>query len=289
MKRHSFFGLLVLLSFSSVATGQSTAATFKGPPLWLVRSGDAEVYVFGRMAVGRDVQWLVPAVEAALKASDSLWLENPRAEGGQGDELIGRLGFAEGYSVLRALDETHRDRLLLMLERSGMSVDVLEGRKAWLANLFLSQLIDRIHGLDPASFPDTVFRQLAETAGKGVSSEWRDIGELVEYSVGLPEAVQLQMLGKALDDSDSYAARLAAWLRGDAEALARFADATAAQYPDAHREVNAQRNARWVSRIRSMLADADTEFVAVGIGHLCGPDNLLNHLQAAGFVVTRVN
>jgi uncharacterized protein len=289
MKRHSFLGLLAALSLSSAAIGQPTAAAINGPPLWLVRSGDAEVYVFGRMAVGKDVQWLVPAVGAAFNASDSLWLENPRAEGSQGDELIGRLGFAEGYSVLRALDETHRDRLLLVLQRSGMQGDVLEGRKAWLANLFLSQLIDRINGLDSSSFPDTVFRQLAETTGKGVSSEWRDIGEVVEYSVGLPEAVQLQMLGKALDDSASYEGRLAAWLRGDVDALALFANATAAQYPDAHREVNVQRNARWVARIRSMLADADTEFIAVGVGHLAGPDNLLSQLHAAGFIVTRVN
>jgi uncharacterized protein YbaP (TraB family) len=38
-----------------------------------------------------------------------------------------------------------------------------------------------------------------------------------------------------------------------------------------------------------MLADDDTEFVAIGIGHLVGPDNLLEQLRAAGLDVQRVN
>ena len=38
-----------------------------------------------------------------------------------------------------------------------------------------------------------------------------------------------------------------------------------------------------------MLADGDKEFVAVGIGHLVGPDNLLDQLADAGLEVRRVN
>jgi uncharacterized protein YbaP (TraB family) len=146
-----------------------------------------------------------------------------------------------------------------------------------------------MNNVDGPSLPDTILRQRAETQGKSVFSEWRDIAELVEYSVGLSEAIQLQMLGKALDDSESYGARRSAWLRGDVGALAKIAGATAKNYPDAHREVNVERNRRWVARIRTMLADDHTEFVAVGIGHLVGPDNLLDQLRASGMEVQRVN
>jgi uncharacterized protein YbaP (TraB family) len=289
MKHLAVVGLLASLSISAATSGQPTAAELNGPPLWIVRSGSADVYLFGRMAVGTDTHWLTPTIEAAFDASNSLWLENPRADGNQANELIDRLGFADGYSVLRAIDQTDRDRVLSLLQRAGMSSDTLEGRKAWLANIFLSQLIDRFNNVNGSLFPDAVLRQRAEAQGKRVFSEWRDLGELVEYSVGLPEAIQIQMLGKALDDAESYAARLDAWLRGDMGALATLANATAVAYPDAHREVNGQRNARWVSRIRSMLANTDTEFVAVGIGHLTGADNLLSQLRAAGFSVERLN
>jgi uncharacterized protein YbaP (TraB family) len=277
--------LLVALAITSVAEAQPT-----GPPLWVVQSDSVTpVYVFGRMAVRSDTQWLTPAIETAFDAGDVLWLENPRADGDGGNELIGRLGFAEGYSILNAIDQSDRDRVLRLLEGAGMPANALDGRKAWLANLFLSELINRTSNVDGTSFPDTVFRQRAEAQGKNVFSEWQNLGELVEYSVALPEEVQLQMLGRALDDSESYDARLDAWLRGDVEFLTKLADATSIRHPDAHRVVNVERNTRWVERILTMLADDDTEFVAVGMGHLVGPDNLLSQLRARGLDVERAN
>jgi uncharacterized protein len=290
MKQLWGFVLSVALAISWSAAGQpARTGSAGGPALWVVRSGDAAVNLFGRMAVGNDTQWLTPTIEGAFDASDVLWLENPRGDGDRGNELIGRLGFSEGYSVLDAIDESDRSRVIRLLEGAGMSADALEGRKAWLANLFLSQLIDRSNNVNGSSFPDTILRQRAETQGMSVFSEWRDIAELVEYSVGLPETIHLQMLGKALDDSESYGARLSAWLRGDVETLSEIARATAIDYPDAHREVNVERNRRWVSRIRTMLADDHTEFVALGIGHFVGPDNLLDQLRAGGLDVQRVN
>ena len=286
MKHLRIFGSLLALAISWSALGQNATG---GPALWVVRSGDAAVYVFGRMAVTSDTPWLTPAIERAFDSSDALWLENPRGDGDRGNELIERQGFAQGYSVLDAIDASDRNRVVRLLESAGMSADALQGRKAWLANLFISQLLDRANGIDSVSFPDTIFRQRAEAQGKNVLSEWRDLAELIEYSVGLEDTIQLQMLGKALDDSESYGARLEAWLRGDLEALAKLAGTTAIDYPAAHRTVNVERSTRWVARIRTMLADDPTEFVAVGNGHLFGPDNLLDQLRAAGLNVQRVN
>ena len=281
--------LLVAVTVTSSAGGQPARTGSTGPALWVVRGGDAAVYVFGRMAVGSDTEWLAPTIEAAFAGSDTLWLENPRADGNRGNELINRFGFDEGYSVLDAVAEPDRNRVIRLLERAGMPADALEGRRAWLANLLLSQLIDRTNNVDAASLPDTVLRQRAEARGMSVFSEWQNIEELVEYSVGLPETVQLQMLGKALDDAESYRARLDAWIRGDVAALSALAEITANDYPDAYREVNVERNSRWVERIRAMLTYGGTEFVAIGVGHLVGPDNLLSQLRAAGLPIERTN
>ncbi len=289
MKHSCACGFVIALILAAGAAGQPPDTNFSRPALWVVRRDDAAVYLFGRMAVGNGSQWLTPPIQQAFDASAELWLENPRADGDGGNELISRLGFAEGFSVLDVIDQSDRNRAIALLQRAGLPTDALDGRKSWLANLFLSQLIDRLNNVDGSSFPDTVLRQRAEAQGKNVFSEWRDIAELVAYSADLPEAVHLQMLGKALDDSESYAARLEEWLRGDVEALSMTADATARNYPDAHRTVNVERNARWAARIRTMLADDDTEFVAIGVGHLVGPDNLLSQLLAGGLAVERVN
>ena len=289
MNQRRSFCWIGVLAFSWNVVGQPVQTPSFGPALWAVRSGDAAVYVFGRMAVGSETRWLSPTIEKAFDSSDELWLENPRGDGDRGDELINRFGFAEGYSVLDVVGESNRNRVTHLLERAGMPADALDGRKARLANLLLSQLIDGMNNVDAAAFPESILRARAEAQGMNVFSEWRDIGELVEYSVGLSETIQMQMLSKALDDSESYGARLDAWLRGDVAALTRFANATAIAYSDAHREVNVERSSRWVPRIRAMLADTDTEFVAIGIGHLVGPDNLIAQLLAAGFQVELVD
>ena len=281
------FGLFVAVAITSSAETQPTRT---GPALWVVqRDAAAPVYVFGRTAVRSDTQWLTPAIETAFDASDVLWLENPPPGADRGSELIGRLGVAEGYSVLDAIDEPDRARVIRLLDSAGMPANALDGRKAWLANLFLSELINRTSNVDGASFPDAVFRQRAEAQAKSVFSEWQDVGEIIEYSVALGDQVQLQMLSRSLDDSESYPARLDAWLRGDVEALTKLADTTAARYPDAHRVVNVERNSRWAERISTMLGDGDVEFVAVGMGHLVGPDNLLSQLRARGLSVERAN
>lgn len=48
------------------------------------------------------------------------------------------------------------------------------------------------------------------------------------------------------------------------------------------------RNLRWVSQLRSLMAERST-FIAVGVGHLPGPKGLLNLLREAGYVVQAVS
>ncbi|MEZ0540646.1 TraB/GumN family protein [Fibrella arboris] len=47
------------------------------------------------------------------------------------------------------------------------------------------------------------------------------------------------------------------------------------------------RNLRWMSQLRPLLAERST-FIAVGVGHLTGPNGLLNLLREAGYVVKAV-
>lgn len=46
-------------------------------------------------------------------------------------------------------------------------------------------------------------------------------------------------------------------------------------------------NQAWTSRIGEILKGEGTVFIAVGAGHLAGPDSVPAQLSAAGFVVER--
>ena len=45
-----------------------------------------------------------------------------------------------------------------------------------------------------------------------------------------------------------------------------------------------ERNLRWINQLRPVMAERST-FIAVGVGHLPGPNGLLNLLRKAGYVV----
>jgi uncharacterized protein len=284
-----FLSLACLLTLLSAcpATNQSEGGA-AAPALWEVERGNAKVYLFGRMAVPSDTDWLTPPISRAFAESNALWLENPPADADQVNEYIAEHGFEEGYSVVRQLDGEDHTRLIAALEAAGMSPSSLDGNKAWLAYLMVTNATGLINSVDGAFSPDAVFRGIAETQGKEVGSEWVNFQQFVEFTIALPESVHLQMIRRALTDSESYAALLDAWLRGDLEALTRVAEDWAERYPDAYTHINAQRNRAWAERVLEMLSEGDVHFVSLGIGHFVGPDNLLTLLEAAGLSVRRL-
>jgi uncharacterized protein YbaP (TraB family) len=210
------------------------------------------------MAVRFGAPWFSAGIQEVFDASDVLWVEQPPGEPQRQSQLVGELGAAGSYSIFNVVDEGTGRRARAMLLRAGMPAAVLDGKKAWAANLFLSDVLSRMHNVDRASFPDTILRARAEAGGKSVHSEWRDVREVLEHSAGLPEPVQIQMLGKTLDDWEMYSRRVDTWLRADIDTLSTMANETAAAYPDVYREINAQRNVKWVERIREMLANDES-------------------------------
>ena len=49
-----------------------------------------------------------------------------------------------------------------------------------------------------------------------------------------------------------------------------------------------QRVKTWMKPIETMLADANDEFVAVGMGHMVDPDGLVQRLRQRGYTVRRI-
>ena len=47
------------------------------------------------------------------------------------------------------------------------------------------------------------------------------------------------------------------------------------------------RNENWAGQIEAMLKGSGVHFVAVGAGHIVGPDNLLDCLKLRGIEATR--
>ena len=80
-----------------------------------------------------------------------------------------------------------------------------------------------------------------------------------------------------------------AWSRGDIEAFAPMLRHMQTDSPETYNTMFVERNARWADWIATRMKTPGTIMVAVGAGHLSGPDSVQNKLALLGVKSARVN
>ena len=80
-----------------------------------------------------------------------------------------------------------------------------------------------------------------------------------------------------------------AWKRGDNDSFAAVLGNVRAQSPQAYKTLFIDRNATWASWIADRMDQPGTVFIAVGTGHLIGPDSVQQYLAARGIASARIS
>jgi uncharacterized protein YbaP (TraB family) len=266
------------------------------PALWVVRDADTTIYLFGTIHLLDGRPWFNDEVRTAFDASDELVME----------AILPETPAAAAPMILRyAVDPAHRklsDRLTpaqnealgRALAGAGLPPAAFDSFEPWFVSINLEVLGAQRLGIGSDSGPETVFTNAAH-------ARHMPIGELegLEWQIrmldSMPEAQQLAQLDETLAHNDELpgklAPMLAAWSRGDVEALARLLDEDEGDTPldhALHRMLFTDRNAAWATWIRNRLARPGTVFLAVGAGHLAGRDSVIADLHAQGMEAVRM-
>jgi hypothetical protein len=85
-----------------------------------------------------------------------------------------------------------------------------------------------------------------------------------------------------------FAAMLKAWEAGDVAGIARTFDDETQMSAELREVLMKKRNARWAAWLAERMKKPGTVFVAVGAGHLAGPDSVQRMLAARGLKAVRV-
>lgn len=94
------------------------------------------------------------------------------------------------------------------------------------------------------------------------------------------------MLDELVDLSSTVDQAALSWRAGNMQKLDQLkGEKMRAQAPGLYRELVVNRSKAWLPKFKTMLDNADVEFVLVDAVHLTGPDNLLQLLKAEGFAV----
>lgn len=264
------------------------------PGLWVARSDQATVYLFGTVhLLPSDTDWNSPALDKALADSQRLSIEIVDDDSPAMQALVMQHGVDFGHPLSTKLDDSDMQRLEKAAADAKVpgGVAALQPMRPWLAALTLTVAPLVQAGLDPAQGVDKQLKARMQAAGKpvdGLETSEKQIRMLAD----LPEAMQLDFLRQSFKEVADGPARLRelidAWRTGDTDAIARIEDKDLRQdSPLLYRRLIVERNQAWAREIAERLKQPGVTFVAVGAGHLAGPDSVQAQLRKLGVTVTR--
>jgi len=283
--------VLAVLSFFANAS-----AALASPSLWVIKSPTATVYLFGTIhLLRRDEEWETLRISDALADSQELWLEVPDLDDvGTARELVTQLGYDPTHplsTVLPAKDLAHlksaASRLALPQGEA-----TFEPMRPWLAALALTESQMLHAGYDPNAGVEHVLLDVWKDNQKEVRG-FETLDQQLHFFADMPPRLQEEVLENALSDFDGGVAKLNAivdaWMRGDQKAITRLiVDDLRQPLPELYRTLIVERNKRWAETIDGMLKQTGNRFIAVGAGHLAGPDSVQAQLIAKGIAVSLV-
>lgn len=251
-------------------------------PAWIVRRGDADVFLFGVRPGGRAADWLDDDIESAMESADEFWRETPPEAEITSSPLLAEHGLSGDTPLSARLKPALLDRLQTVASSLGVDVAGLEALRPWVVAQVVQQATLERAGIAADQNMDIVLSGLAERHGVAIRYEF-DVESILRTFGQMTRGSEHEYLGLVLDAAEAGAALIdagyAEWLRGD-RTLDELGDLILRQkYPRFYEHLIRRRNAAWLPRIDDMLQRPGTRFVAVGCGHLAGPESVLARLR----------
>lgn len=261
--------------------------------MWVVKDADSTIYLFGTVHLLRkDVVWNTPAVRKAMNDSRELWLEIADVDDpALMAPLVQKYALDPQRPLSSKLTAEQKAKLAAAAPKYGLQPAQLEPLKPWFVGLTLSVLPLKAAGYDENAGVDKLLKAEAEKQGDRVRA-FETVEQQLQFFDTLPEAQQIDFLMKSLDDAAEGAAVLdrlaAAWARGDMDTVgAELVTEMKVEAPALYDRLLTQRNKAWASQIEALLQGSGTHFIAVGAGHLAGPDSVQAQLKTRGIQSVR--
>lgn len=283
---------LILAPLVLLLAGCGNAAQ---PALWRVDAADAPQggepagYLFGTIhALPRGTNWHGETLDKALDRSGVLMVEIANLDKDETMRVFQSLAVDRSLPPLsERVSPVYRDELGEVLAEAGAEAETFHYVETWAAALTLGSMLQARSSLDPEHGVDKALVegwQGRPLIGLETTEEQLRIFDQLsgDEQQDLLESLVIQaetMEPETMSD---------AWASGDADKLAGLMDMGMEASPNLRAALLGRRNARWIGRIVAQLQDGRTPFVAVGAGHMGGPDGLIALLNARGWTVTRI-
>jgi uncharacterized protein YbaP (TraB family) len=280
-----------LLPLTACAAEAAPAAK---PAMWKVADADTTLYLFGTIHLLPEGQgWRTARMDEALARADELVLEVANVDDMMASaQAMARLGMSPGLPpIAQRVPEGKRTALRAMIAESGYPEAVYDRLETWAAAIPLLGVTFKRLGLDPSLGIERQIGNPFRASGKAVTG-LETIEQQLGYFDTLSESAQRDLLLSVVEDSAETRAEfktmLAAWASGDLKGIERSFDDETRMSPELKSALMSRRNAAWADWLARRMDKPGTVFVAVGAGHLAGPDSVQAILKKKGLKAKRV-
>jgi uncharacterized protein YbaP (TraB family) len=285
---------LLVGAVSLVALGAAAPAMAE-PALWAIKDKDSTIYLFGTIHVLKpDTKWRSPTIDKALNDSGDLTIEVLGADDPAAMQpLVLKYGVDQTTPLSKKLAPEDLKRIQVLAQGAGVPPQALEIMRPWLASISLAMLPIMKAGYDPKSGVEQVVQAQMKAAGKPAAS-LETLDQQIRFFADMPTKVEVEMLKSTLDDAEEGPAKIdkmvTAWASGNTKELeTEFVTEMKADYADVYDVLITDRNVAWSKQLKTKLDGKGVSFVAVGAGHLVGPDSVQAQLAKLGIKAERVN
>jgi uncharacterized protein YbaP (TraB family) len=272
------------------------------PPafLWEVTAQgapDRPLYLTGSIHLGKSKPIALPqTMERAFQRSQVLVVEldpaSPRVRKDVPQVTLDLGTYQKPDHLSAHLSEETKALLPAGLARVRLPAEGAETLRPWVLAMTIAMLeLERV-GYDPEYGIDRLLLGWARGHKKIVELE--TMNTQMAALAGIPEPVQDLLLRATLRDAprqgDDMAQLMTAWTQGDAAAVERitFKDAADPAYAPLYERLFYARNRAMAEKIAGMVNVPEVHFVAVGAGHVVGPQGLLALLEKKGFTIRQL-
>jgi uncharacterized protein YbaP (TraB family) len=274
--------------------------------MWVIRDEDSTIYMTGTVhMLPPDVKWKSPRLEAALDEATELWLEiampaDVEEFRRQAGPIIERHAMSDGPPLSSLLSATERRALADALKRAGLPPEAMkrvDRMKPWYVaqTIGIAPLADA--GFSADAGIDITLAGMARAQGDAIRG-LETVEEQAQILSSASEEDQLFQL-RVLLRAPPWALGASAWMGGQTFRAWAAGNTVPVELLISTMSFSGQgaqkrqvdsllrnRNENWAGQIEEMLKGSGVSFIAVGAGHLVGPDSVQNRLKLRGIVAS---
>jgi uncharacterized protein len=284
--RKILLSIILVLLFCTQSLAESS--------VWKIQKGESVMYLGGTCHLLRQSDFPLPAeFDKAYRESDIVVFEtdlgefnNPSAQA----KLMSKAMYNDGSTVDKHLSSQTYKLLSGYCEANGIPLGALKQFKP-------SMIVVMMEAVELAKLNvtqegvDTFFYKLAKRDKKMVEG-LETVDEQINFLAGMGEGNEDAFVRYTIEDFKSikrqYESLVEAWKKGDTRRIYNLMVADLKEMPKLYKELLTDRNKNWLPLIDAYQKTTQKRFILVGVGHLVGPDGILEALRQKGYKVEKL-